>query len=181
MFQSHGKTNPKDFYKRLLPFIGNLIQYPDLSKHRTDVALFNYGKTMNILKQFKGSESLNETKSILLGLSKTLRSKSAILCKALDEALTSFQKLGNVAVVSNQIVIITDTQTTDNCTGVIDKLQSSDVDVQAIQVKASEDNELKLITDPKEGGFLLSVKSYEDLNAQSQILDAVAQNIIHSK
>lgn len=99
----------------------------------------------------------------------------------MDEALISFQKLGNVAVVSNQIVIITDTQTTDNCTGVIDKLQSSDVDVQAIQVKASEDNELKLITDPNEGGFLLSVKSYEDLNAQSQILDAVAQNIIHSK
>lgn len=157
------------------------MQYPDLTKHRTDVALFNYGKTVNILKQFKGSESLNETKSILLGLSKTLRSKSAILCTALDEALISFQKLGNVAVVSNQIVIITDTQTTDNCTGVIDKLQSSDVDVQAIQVKASEDNELKLITDPNEGGFLLSVKSYEDLNAQSQILDAVAQNIIHSK
>lgn len=181
MFQSHGKTNPKDFYKRLLPFIGNLIQYPDLSKHRTDVALINYGKTVNILKQFKGSVSLNETKSILLGLSKTLRSKSAILCKALDEALNTFRKLGNVALVSNQIVIITDTQTTDNCTAVINELHNADVNVQAIQVKATEDSELKLITDPKEGGFLLSVKSYKDLNTQLHILDDVAQNIIHSK
>lgn len=161
--------------------MGNIIQYTDLSKHRTDVALINYGKTLDTMKQFKGSISLNETKNIFLGLSKTLRSKSAILCKALDEALTSFQKLDNVALASNQIVIITDTQTTDNCTAVIDKLHSSDFVVQAIQVKATEDSELKLITDPKEGGFLLSVKSYEDLNTQSHILDAVAQNIIHSK
>uniref|UniRef100_K1R289 Collagen alpha-3(VI) chain n=1 Tax=Magallana gigas TaxID=29159 RepID=K1R289_MAGGI len=170
VFHSSHKTKAKLFKKKLLNFISNLFAKAAVDSGDVKVAMVNYGVTGTVLFNFNKYTQKSE-------LRKAIRNTSG---KALDEALISFQKLGNVAVVSNQIVIITDTQTTDNCTGVIDKLQSSDVDVQAIQVKASEDNELKLITDPNEGGFLLSVKSYEDLNSQSQILDAVAQNIIHN-
>ncbi|XP_061165062.1 collagen alpha-6(VI) chain-like [Saccostrea echinata] len=180
LFQSYGTTKPKDFYKHLLPFMASIVQYPDLPKHRTDVAVINYGKSVNIIKQFKGSISLNETRNTIIGLSKTLRSKSAVLCQAMEEALKSIQNLENVKTASNQILIITDTMASDNCTSVKDKLQSSEVDVQAVTVGVSNDGQIKSLTEQRESGSLLKVGSYQDLLSKSHILDVVAQNIIHN-
>lgn len=184
LFQSHGKTSPKDFHKVLLPFMANLTQYPDFSKHRMDTTVINYGKEVKVLKEFKGSVSINETKNVLLGLSKTLRSKSAVLCEAVEEALNSFQRLSNVKEASNQIVVITDTVSSDNCTTVLKRLNNADVKVQALQIGVEvEDSALESITDPKGGGFALNVESYKVFQTQIQThyTDALAQNIIHSK
>ena len=183
LFQSHGKTSPKDFHKVLLPFMANLTQYSDFSKHRMDTTVINYGKEVKVLKEFKGSVSINETKNVLLGLSKTLRSKSAVLCEAVEEALNSFQRLSNVKEASNQIIVITDTATSDNCTNVLKRLNNADVKVQALHIGVVEDSALGSITDPKDGGFALNVESYKVLQTQIQThyTDALAQNIIHSK
>lgn len=160
--------------------MANVTQYPDLLKHRTDVAVFNYGKSVNVIKQFKGSVSLNEARNVILGLSKKLRSKSAALCKAVEEALNAFQKLENVKIASNQILIITDTVTSGDCSSVLDVLRNSSIEVQAIHIGSSQDKVLQSITEQKGGGLPLKVGSYQDLLTQSHVLEVVAQNILYS-
>ncbi|XP_021375359.1 uncharacterized protein LOC110464458 isoform X7 [Mizuhopecten yessoensis] len=73
-FRSGSSTSPPEFLTKLLPFINSFIDRNILSETKTDIAIVNYGKTVQLVYGFQ-QLSFDEMKDAVSGISKKYRSR----------------------------------------------------------------------------------------------------------
>lgn len=177
VFRSDGRTSPKDYLGRLLPFLSNFLNAQILPESHTDFAFLTYGKTLQTIFNFKQYSSFAEMKTIILNSSKKYRTAFANFAVALDDirktvfssSATSVSDAKHVVVVADKVYDGGETKINN----LLQLYQSQDIKIHWVVIG----NTTNIPT--RDGLYKLPTYAY--LSNSTFITDNILRNIIQGK